>query len=195
MDLTPYAAIQSNLFVEITIYDDTGVDEIIRLSDYWRTISIDGDSYTGLGQFMNITDSAADLRITPYELSISISGIPSSNISTFGESRIKGSTVAVKRALFNPTTGVLLAIAGNPAGRFNGIINNYALNEEYPEDGGKDSTCTITLICASTINVLQAKISGRATNPEDQKALYPTDLSMDRVPNISNSNFNFGAPR
>jgi len=40
---------------------------------------------------------------------------------------------------------------------------------------------------------LSNKVSGRRTNPIDQKELYPTDPSMDRVVSLASSNFNFGA--
>lgn len=194
MDLTPYVSIQSNLFVDITIYDDAGISEVVRLSDYHRSLTIGADSYTGLGTLMAITDSSSDIRATPYEVTITVSGISLSDVAKFGSSNIKGSRVRVRRALFDPATGVLLPISGNPAGRFTGIVNNYALSEEYSSED-KNSTATIALICSSNVNVLESKISGRATNPEDQKALNANDISMDRVPNIANSNFNFGAPR
>jgi DNA repair exonuclease SbcCD nuclease subunit len=45
------------------------------------------------------------------------------------------------------------------------------------------------------VELLNNKTSGRRTNPGDQKEWYPTDLSMDRVPGLANSNFNFGAPQ
>jgi hypothetical protein len=194
LDLTAFAAVQSSLFVQLTVYDDQGVDEVIRLSDYHKPITLLGENYTGLGQLLNLTESQSDIRITPYELSLSISGIPTENTSLVLNSRIKGSNIEIRRGIFNPTTGVLLNIAGNPAGRFFGIVNNYNISEEYPEVD-KDSTSTVTLICSSNISVLQSKITGRATNPRVQKTLFPNDLSMDRVPAIANSNFNFGAIR
>lgn len=194
MDLTPYPAIASALFVKITIYNSTGVQEVVRLSDYPTAITISGENYTGLGQLLSITESSMDIRATPFEVSVAISGIPTSNINLVLNNKIKGSDVQVLRGIFNPNTLQLLAIAGNPAGRFNGIVNNYQISETY-QQGSKDGTCTVTLVCASTIGVLERKISGRATNPEVQKTLYPTDLSMDRVPALQNANFNFGAPR
>ena len=47
---------------------------------------------------------------------------------------------------------------------------------------------------SSVVELLNNKVSGRQTNPRDQKLYYPTDLSMDRVPALAKSNFNFGAP-
>lgn len=194
LDLSSYESIHSGLFVKIVIYDDAGPAETLLLSDYHRSIEISGDTYTGLGQLMAITESQADLRVSPFEVSITISGIPTTSVSTVLNSAIKGSTVTIKRAIFDPITGELLSITGNPAGRFTGIVNNYSINEDFPEFG-KDSTSSITLICNSNISILERQISGRATNPTVQKALYPGDLSMDRVASLANANYNFGAPR
>lgn len=193
MDLSSYGSVGSAMFVKVTVYDDVGVDEVWTYSDYHKTLTIDGTNYTGLGQLMNLTESQTDLRLSGFELTMSISGIPSANISDFLNKKIKGSSVQVLRGIFDVNTGTLLSITGNPAGRFYGIVTNYAINEDYPEFG-KDATNTISMICNSNVGMFGSKLAGRYTNPASEKKYYPNDLSMDRVPNISNSNFNFGAP-
>ena len=99
----------------------------------------------------------------------------------------------VYRLFSNPSTGAVLSIAGNPAGRFRGYVNNYSLQEEW-DNQTRTATNTIVLQCASSVDVLNNKIAGRKTNPESQKRFYPTDVSFDRVPNLENATFNFGAP-
>lgn len=193
IDLSPYQSIQSALFIKITIYDDVGVDEILTFSDYFKALTLDGTNYTGLGQLLSVTETVSDLRAAPQELTITISGIPTTNLQDFLNKSIKGSEVSVMRGIFDPQTGILLSIAGNPAGRFYGIVNNYSINEDYPEFG-KDATNSISIICTSTIGTLDRKIAGRFTNPTSQKSFYPSDTSMDRVPNIAGTNLNFGAP-
>jgi hypothetical protein len=179
--------------VKIVIYNDTGIDETLTFSDYYKTLTIDGTDYVGLGQLMNLTETVSDLRATPQELTVTISGIPTANLTDFLTKSIKGSDVSVLRGIFNPQTGALLAITGNPAGRFFGIVNNYAITEDYPETG-KDASNSISIICNSNIGTLDRKTTGRFTNPVSQKSFYPSDLSMDRVPNIAGTNLNFGAP-
>jgi hypothetical protein len=53
---------------------------------------------------------------------------------------------------------------------------------------------SLTLTCTSVVGLLNNKITGRRTNPTDQELFYPGDKSMDRVPSLAKSNFNFGAP-
>jgi hypothetical protein len=95
--------------------------------------------------------------------------------------------------LFDAATGTQLSITGNPVGRFFGIVNNYSLQEEY-DVASRTSSNTIVIVCSSTVEILSNKVAGRRTNPQDQKAFYASDTSMDRVPNLVGASFNFGAP-
>lgn len=200
IDLTSYKSIGSALIVRIQVdyYKSTSTSiptqQILRFSDYDRNLTVDGEVYLGLGQFVSITSSISELKSSSSGVNIGISGIPGSSISEIVNSKIKGAPISVYRVLFNPVTGNIISLADNPVGRFFGIVNNYSLEEQYNIEL-RSSTNTISLICSSSIDVLYNKVSGRRTNPSDQKLLYPSDLAMDRVPNLSKSNFNFGAPQ
>jgi hypothetical protein len=185
-DLTSYTNIGTALFVQITLSGS-----YIRFSDYNTTVTIDGNSYQGLGKFIGITSSSSELKPTLEGISITITGIPNSSITDIMNANIKGSPIKVLRVFFNATTGSVLSIAGNPAGRFFGLVNNYSLDEEY-DVSTRTSINTITLSCSSLTEYLENKISGRKTNPTSFKSYYSSDLSMDRVPSLVNSNFDFG---
>jgi hypothetical protein len=93
--------------------------------------------------------------------------------------------------LFTPGTTNLIPITINPIGRFFGFVNNYQLAEDYSIET-RTASNTIVMTCSSVVDVLDNKISGRKTNPASQKLYFPNDLSMDRVPSLVNSVFNFG---
>jgi hypothetical protein len=194
-----YSALQSNLFVRINIeeYRTTAggsySNTVLRFSDNRDNFTINGENYLGLGNLMSVTSSSSELRVSSGELTIVISGIPDSSIAEIIHSRIKGSPVIVYRAFFNPTTGGTIPITG-PFGRFVGFVNNYSIQEEYDVDS-RTATNTLALICNSSVDVLQNKITGRRTNPRSQKAFYPNDLAMDRVPTLKNATFDFGAKK
>jgi hypothetical protein len=156
--------------------------------------TINGESYVGVGNLMNITSSSSELRTSNGEVTISLSGIPNSSIYEIVNSRIKGCPVRIYRGLFNPSTGAELPITNNPLARYRGFVNNYSLTEDY-DITARTATNTIVLICNSSIDVLQNKTTGRKTNPTSQKKFYPTDIAMDRVPTLENATFNFGAPK
>jgi hypothetical protein len=191
LDLSTYATLATALFVRIDTYDSDGLEEVITFSDYHQDLVLESTNYTGLGQLMSVTDTQSDLRITPQQISIGISGIPSANISTVFDSEIKGSKISVKRGIFDPTTGQLLSITGNPSGRFYGVVDNFSISDEV-DPLSKQSSIIVVLTCSTIVGLLNRKTNGRETNPKVQKALYAGDLAMDRVPNLTNANFNFG---
>ncbi len=189
-DLTAYSAVETALFVKIVVPDYS----TLLFSDYSREITIAGDTYAGLGKLVAITNSQSEIRASGNQLTITMVGIQDVDIPAIIASKLKGSSVEVRRAFFDASTGAILNIAGNPAGRFFGIVNNYSLDEDFAM--GADTTMnTISIICTSSVEILNNKYSGRRTNPIDQKMLFPNDKSMDRVPALAKSNFNFGAPK
>ena len=189
IDLSAYASVETHLFIKIDIPDY----EVLTFSDYYKSYTIGSDTYQALGQLLSVSDTDSNLRATPSELSIAISGIPEGSISEILNNKVKGSRVEVLRAFFNPITGELLNISGNPAGKFKGVISNYSINDDIAE-GGDTGTISIVLTAKSVIDLLNNKVTGRRTNPIDQEQFYPGDKSFDRVPALAKSNFNFGAP-
>jgi hypothetical protein len=189
IDLSQYRSIQSNMFVKLDIPGYA----VLAFSDYYQALTLGGTNYQALGQLLAITNTTSSLRAAPEELTVTISGIPEGRISEILDNKIKGSRIEVLRAFFDPTTGELLNITGNPAGKFKGVISNFSINDDLAE-GGDTGTITIVLSATSVIELLNNKVTGRRTNPLDHKEYFPNDLSMDRVPALAKSNFNFGAP-
>ena len=189
IDLSSYRSIQSNMFVKLDIPNYA----VLAFSDYYKEYTISGTNYQALGQLVAITNTTSSLRAAPEELTITISGIPSGRISEILNNKVKGSRVDIFRAFFDPTTGELLNIVGNPAGKFKGIISNFSINDDLGE-GSDNGTITVVLSATSVVEMLNNKITGRRTNPLDHQQFYPNDESMDRVAGLAKSNFNFGAP-
>jgi hypothetical protein len=198
--LNDYKAIENHLFVrvEVEYYKSspsaTPTSTVLTFSDLRAPFVINGETYIGLGNLLGITSSSSELRTSNGELSISISGIPNASIYEIVNSRIKGCPVRIYRGLFDPVNGTLLNVDNNVLARYRGFVNNYSLQEDY-DIQAKTSSNTIVLICNSAIDVLQNKVTGRTTSPASQKKFYPNDISMDRVPNLENATFNFGAPQ
>jgi len=189
IDLSSYKNIATALCVRI----DAGT-EILRFSDYITPLTINEESYVALGQLTNITSTSSELRSSSGSITITISGIPNTMISQVLALKLKGSPVEVYRVVLDAVTNQVLSIAGNPVGRFFGFVNNFSLDEDYAVES-KISTNTIALICTSTQEFLENKVTGRKTNPYSMKSFYPSDVSMDRVPSLVGANFNFGAPQ
>jgi len=99
--------------------------------------------------------------------------------------------VEIWRALFNPQTGEI--DSASTSLRFKGYISNFTISDATDIENRSDGY-TISVTCSSILGILERKVTGRRTNGTDQKALYPTDTSMDRVVAISNTAFDFGRP-
>ena len=190
LDLNSVRSVESNLFIKITLASST-----LLFSDRLVSTVINGDTYVGLGKLLSVSGSSSELRSTSGDITIGISGVPDSMISDIVAANIKGNPVRITRGLFNATTGAFLsAVVGNPVNRFVGYVNNISLEEEYDIDS-RTSANTVLLSCASNVDILNNKIAGRKTNPASNKKFYSTDISMDRVPSLESSYFDFGAKK
>lgn len=191
--LSNYQSVATALFVKLDIpnYPTPETYAPVCFSDHNKTMMIAGDVYSGIGKLVSITQSQSEIRASGNQLTLTMVGIQNTDVPALIDSKLKGSRVEVRRAFLDVNTGALLPIAGNPAGRFFGLVNNYSLEEEWPVGNGV-VTNALQIICTSVVDILNNKYSGRRTNPIDQRALYPSDTSMDRVLSLANSNFNFG---
>lgn len=190
LNINSYRSIESNLFIKITLTSST-----LLFSDRLVSTVINGDTYVGLGKLLSVSGSSSELRSTSGDITVGISGIPDSAISDIVAANIKGNPIRIVRGLFDATTGAFLSsVTGNPVTRFVGYINNISLEEEYDVDS-RTSANTLLLSCASNVDILNNKIAGRKTNPASLKKFYSTDLSMDRVPSLESSYFDFGVKK
>jgi hypothetical protein len=193
LDLSAYSNIYSALFLKLDITDY----EILRMSTHYKPFQItESDSvaytYTNLGDLVNVSDTSASVRAKPEQITVTIAGIPVTSVQTVTDQAIKGSQIEVRKIYMNSNYQLI----GAPIIKFKGLVENYNITEEYPEDASSTiATSSIQLICSTLLDFYENKIAGRRTNPLDQKTYNPLDLSMDRVPTITGSNFQFGAPR
>lgn len=188
IDFRSYSALETAVFVKWTIPNF----ETAYLSDYNLPVTFGGNTYTNIGKLLSVTGTSTELKVSPSEISIGLSGIPTNSVSDILTKEIKGSTLEIYRGFFNPTTHQLLNLSpnSNPVLKFKGIVTNYEISDNFEFQSNTFLT-TITLTCNSIVEVLSKKVNGRRTNPVD----FPTEASMDRVQALANSNYNFGAPK
>jgi len=102
---------------------------------------------------------------------------------------VKGGNVTIKRVFMDTTTNEL--DTANVYTRYKGVITNFAINEAYNYIE-KRNDYGVTVTCASIWTLLQTKVSGQRTEPNNRRRLYPSDGSFDRIPELYQSTFNFG---
>jgi hypothetical protein len=165
----------------------------LYFSDRIYDTTLNGQTYVGVGKFLNISETVSELKGSSSDLTLTLSGIPNTSLQEVLNLKIKGAKILVTRVLFDPQTNQVLKINGNPMARYRGFVNNISLQDDY-EWTGRTGTNTLLLQCNSAIDILSNKYGGRKTNPLSQQKFFPGDISMDRVPVLENSVFNFGAP-
>lgn len=196
-NLNSYTSVRTHLYVRLQIDEyrttPTGsyTQQILKFSDDGTNFTINSETYTPLGRFLQITESSSELRPTNNPCTIALSGVPNNALNEIMYSKIKGAPVAIYRAYFDVATGTQI---GTTVGRFIGSVNNYSIEEQWDIDT-RSSSNILQLECSSSIGILENKIAGRKTNPESMKRFFQNDTSMDRVPTLKEKIFNFGAPR
>jgi hypothetical protein len=155
-------------------------------------ITVDGVSFTGLGDLLSIGNIAQNVKSTSQDLTIALTGIDGNNTGMVLSADIKGSVVEIWRG-FLDTNNQIMTIGGVQQffKRYQGIVNNVSIQEGWNEDvRTRIATCQIA--CASFKVILQNRISGQKTTPVLWQTTYPNDTSMNRVPVITAQYFDFG---
>ena len=99
INLSAYKSIQTNMFVRL----DIPGYQVLTFSDYHKTYTLGATTYQGLGQMLGISNTSNSLRATSEELTLTISGIPSGNVSDIIAHKIKGSKILILNALRKET--------------------------------------------------------------------------------------------
>jgi hypothetical protein len=75
--------------------------------------------------------------------------------------------------------------------RYQGIVSNFSITEDWNEQL-RSRVATVGLSCASFRTILENRVGGVRTTPKIWQVYYPGDTSMNRVPSIAGSYFDFG---
>jgi hypothetical protein len=197
LPLTTSTQITHAVLIKLTVNTST-----YTISNAYSPLTWDGTVYLGMGHFLAMNEIQDELQVTNNQIQITLSGIPkdvgeqglgiyNSYVSLILDQRIKGSSVEIWRAIFDPQTGAI--DNSSTSLRFKGYISNFTISDNTDIESKTDSY-TVAVTCSSVLGILERKITGRRTNATDQRALYPTDSGMDRVTAISNTAFDFGRP-
>lgn len=160
------------------------------VTDYQSNITYDGHTYTNIGNLLNISGTTSELKPSPGELTINLSGIPTGSISDIMSQQIKGSSMTIYRSFYNADdhTAYNVVSGSNTVLLYKGIVTNYSITDSV-DVVAQLAVSTIILTCNSIVEVLSAKNNGRRTNSAD----FSDDSTMSRVQALAQSNFNFGA--
>jgi len=177
--------ISSCLLIDLTLDSTT-----YYISSAYKPITYNTNTYTELGSFLQVSDFQEDIRTTNGDISLTLGGIPSEQnyLSLILTTPVKGGNISVYRGFYDITTHEL--DTSQVYKRFQGVITNFAIQEDFQP--GQTLTNSVTVTCASINSLLENRIAGQRTNPQDRERLFPNDAVFDRVPELFNISFDFG---
>jgi len=187
---TTITPVQSNHINHAILIDLTLDSTTYYISSAYKPITYNSNTYTELGNFLNLTDIQEDIKSTTADLNVSLSAIPSEQdyLNLILTTPIKGGEIIIYRAFFEDDYSLN---SSNVFQRYRGIITNYNISEETDIIAG-ENTNRVTVACSSIIAILEAKTTGQRTNPNAREKYYPGDQTFKRVPDLHNVSFDFG---
>lgn len=157
-------------------------------------ITVDGIIFANLGALLNVGDVQRDIKATSDDMTIQLTGIDSANVGIILGNEIKGSLVEIWRGFFDSNNQIITTPTTQFFKRYQGIINSVSITEDFnTELRQRIATCSIA--CSSLRRILENRLSGMKTNQDAWQFVYgANETSMNRVAEISNQYFDFGAP-
>jgi hypothetical protein len=156
-------------------------------------ITVGGITFANLGALLSVGDVQRDIKATSDDMTIALTGIDPTNVGIILGNDIKGSLVEVWRGFFDSNNQIITTPTTQFFKRYQGIINSVSITEDFNSEARtRIATCSIS--CSSMRRILENRLSGVKTNQNNWQFLYPSDTSMNRVAQISNTYFDFGSP-
>jgi hypothetical protein len=156
-------------------------------------ITVGGITFSNLGALLSVGDVQRDIKATSDDMTIALTGIDPSNIALILSNDIKGSLVEVWRGFFDSNNQIITTPTTQFFKRYQGIINSVSITEDFNSEA-RTRIATCSIACSSMRRILENRLSGIKTNQNNWQFIYAGDTSMNRVSEISNQYFDFGAP-
>jgi hypothetical protein len=180
------SSIQQAEFIRLTVSSST-----YTFCNAASPITVNGITFTNLGSLLQLSDIKRDVKANSSDLSVSLTGVDGTNVAIVLDSDIKGSRIEVWRGFLDANNQIITTPTQQFFKRYQGIVSNFSITEDFNEQL-RTRVATIGLSCASFRTILENRVGGVRTTPKIWQVYYPNDTSMNRVPTIAGSYFDFG---
>jgi hypothetical protein len=178
--------IQQAEFIRLTLPSNT-----YTFCNAASPINVNGITFTNLGSLLQLSDIKRDIKATSSDLSVSLTGVDGTNVAVVLGADIKGSRIEVWRGFLDSNNQIITTPTQQFFKRYQGIVSNFSITEDFNEQL-RIRVATVGLSCASFRTILENRVGGVRTTPKIWQVYYPGDTSMNRVPAIAGSYFDFG---
>lgn len=169
--LRPFIAIEVDFADGVTTRGWTGYGEI----------EIDGETYLGLGTFINISTIEESTENKATGISLQLTGVPPEVVATALGEDYQGNPARVYIGALDSDTGVVI---NDPYNIFTGRVDTMNLTFDSQE-------ARITVSVESRLIDFE-KAPDRRFTPEDQKLDFPNDEGLEYVASIQDKQVSWG---
>ena len=156
-------------------------------------ITVNSMTFSNLGSLLSISAIDRNIKASSADLAISLTGVDGTNVATVLAANIKGSNIDVWRGFLDSNNQIITTPTQQFFKRYSGIVSNCSITEDF-NDQLRTRIATVGITCASFRTILENRIQGIKTTPKAWNFTYPSDTSMNRVPVIAATYFDFGKP-
>ncbi len=174
------AAVDAIAVRPILLYHGAFEGGDLRMWSGVGTLSLSGESWVGAGQLLGVSAIGETLDTRAEGIEVSLSGMPSSLISTVLANARYGKAGKLWLAALDDSENIIV----DPYLSFSG-----KLDQPQIDDSGE--VCTISIRYESNIVDLQRARTRRYT-PEDQKLDHPGDLGFEFVASLIDKSITWG---
>ena len=146
----------------------------------YGNLTFGGTTYIGSGDFLNISNILENAEVQANNVTISLSGIPSTLISSSLNETYQGRSCKVYLGVLNSSN----AVVSDPYLIFSGRMDLMSI-----DDGGQ--TCTISVSAESRLIDLDRTRERRYTS-EDQKIDFPNDKGLEFIADLQDKEIIWG---
>jgi hypothetical protein len=182
-------SIQQAEFIRLTLPSNT-----YTFCNAAAAITVNSITFSNLGGLLQLSDIKRDVKANSSDLSVSLTGVDGTNIAIVLGSEIKGSRIEVWRGFLDSNNQIIQSPTQQFFKRYQGIVSNFSITEDWNQEL-RTRVATVGLSCASFRTILENRVGGVRTTPKIWQVYYPGDTSMNRVPSIAGSYFDFGNPQ
>lgn len=182
------ASIVQAEFVRLTTSTDT-----YYFCNAAAPITVSGMTFNNLGSLLSISQIDRNIKATSTDLTVQLTGVDGSNVSIILAANIKGSNIDVWRGFLDSQNQIITSPTLQFFKRYTGIVSNASITEQF-DDNLRIRIATVGISCSSFRTILDNRIQGIKTVPKAWNFIYPSDTSMNRVPIVASTYFDFGAP-
>jgi hypothetical protein len=188
---TTMTALNSSSIVQAEFVRLTTASNQYTFCNAAAPITVSGITFTNLGSLLQISEIKRDIKATSSDLSVSLTGVDGTNVALILNTNVKGSKIEMWRGFLDSNNQIITTPTQQFFKRYQGIVSNYSITEDWNEEA-RTRIATVGLSCASFRTILENRVGGVRTTPKIWQVYYPNDTSMNRVPTIAGSYFDFG---